>query len=71
MLNFPRTLSLQRQRQQTLRDVQAGPNAGYEVVQGGSVPGYIMQTPGGVGRNIADCLARLCRYVATWAILHG
>jgi sugar/nucleoside kinase (ribokinase family) len=40
-------------------DVQAAPAAGYTVHTGTSVPGTVRQTPGGVGRNIAEGLRRM------------
>ncbi|KAK9909674.1 hypothetical protein WJX75_005922 [Coccomyxa subellipsoidea] len=41
-------------------DVQAKPSTGADVCRGGSVPGKVQQTPGGVARNICECLALLC-----------
>ncbi|BDA42876.1 probable pseudouridine kinase at N-terminal half [Coccomyxa sp. Obi] len=41
-------------------DVQAKPNSDADVTRGGSVPGKVQQTPGGVARNICECLALLC-----------
>ncbi|EIE24488.1 Ribokinase-like protein [Coccomyxa subellipsoidea C-169] len=41
-------------------DVQAKPSTNADVYRGGSVPGKVQQTPGGVARNICECLARLC-----------
>ena len=40
-------------------DLQAAPSAGVEIRRGTSVPGVTRQTPGGVGRNIAEGLARM------------
>ncbi len=45
-------------------DAQAQPAAGGADVQlGGSVPGTVRHTPGGVARNIAAGLALRCRWV--------
>ncbi|CAL8467484.1 g7022 [Coccomyxa elongata] len=41
-------------------DVQATPSSDADVTRGGSVPGKVQQTPGGVARNICECLAVLC-----------
>lgn len=40
-------------------DIQAQPSTTADVRHGGSVPGTIRQTSGGVGRNICEALARL------------
>ena len=40
-------------------DVAATPSAGYSLFPGGSVPGSVTLTPGGVGRNVAVALAGL------------
>ncbi len=40
-------------------DIQAQPSTSADVRHGGSVPGTIRQTSGGVGRNICEALARL------------
>lgn len=42
-------------------DIQAQPSTSADVRMGGSVPGTVTQTSGGVGRNICECLARLIR----------
>lgn len=39
---------------------QAEPSSDADVTRGGSVPGKVQQTPGGVARNICECLALLC-----------
>ena len=39
---------------------QAKPSSDADVIRGGSVPGKVHQTPGGVARNICECLALLC-----------
>ncbi|DBB09048.1 TPA: hypothetical protein ACH3X3_007672 [Trebouxia sp. C0006] len=40
-------------------DVQAVPTAAYATQPGGTVPGQIKMTSGGVARNVAQCLAAL------------
>ncbi|GAB4817082.1 hypothetical protein N2152v2_004128 [Parachlorella kessleri] len=44
-------------------DLQACPSTDSDVRRGGSVPGHVTQAPGGVARNVAESLARLCRGV--------
>ena len=41
--------------------MQARPDGPADVARGGSVPGVVTQSPGGVGRNIAQALALLQR----------
>lgn len=41
-------------------NLQAKPTNDSDVRRGGSVPGSVQQTPGGVARNICECLALLC-----------
>jgi hypothetical protein len=41
--------------------MQAKPDGGADIQRGGSVPGVVQQTPGGVARNIAHSLLLLCR----------
>ena len=41
-------------------DVQAHPTGPADVSRGGSVPGKIAQSAGGVARNIAENVALLC-----------
>jgi hypothetical protein len=40
--------------------LQASPSANLDIQLGGSVPGTVEQTPGGVARNVAQTLAGLC-----------
>ena len=49
-------------------DGQAKPTGQADVVGGGSVPGVVRQAYGGVGRNIAHCLALLTRQAYLSAI---
>lgn len=42
-------------------DVQAHPTGPADVSRGGSVPGSIAQSAGGVARNIAESVALLCK----------
>lgn len=41
--------------------LQARPFAGHPLNAGGTVPGTVTQVPGGVARNIAECMARIGR----------
>ena len=54
-------LALQERERPQAALLQAGPGEGYDVVRGGSVPGFVLQTSGGVARNIAEALSKLCR----------
>ena len=49
------------ERKRSMGYMQASPSDGQTIQRGGSVPGAIQQRPGGVARNIGECLARLCR----------
>lgn len=42
--------------------LQATPHASCDIQPGGTVPGQVKLTSGGVARNIAHCLAILLRY---------
>ena len=44
-----------------VHSLQASPADGLALLRGGSVPGKIQQEPGGVARNIGECLVRLCK----------
>eukprot|EP00887_Chlorella_sp_A99_P004169 scaffold23.g4169.t1 len=45
-------------------DLQAVPTGAADVMSGGSVPGRVTQSPGGVARNVAESLAALLRSAA-------
>lgn len=46
------------------RRPQAHPTTDADVRRGGSVPGRVEESPGGVARNVAESLARLCQSAA-------